>query len=1054
MDIIKASIERPIAVVAAIFMTIVLGFIALERIPIQLAPDVNKPVITVSTYWYGASPYEIEREIVNRQEEVLKGIEGSKRLSAKAQEGRSEVTIEFDTNVNMDRALLLVSNRLNQIEGYPEDAGEPSLDTAGLDDNAIAWFILTKTEGNETDIAAYGDIVENVIQDKIERVPGVARTTVYGGSETELRVTIDPEKMAYYGLTVPEVALALQRANASISAGDVEEGKRRYIVRAEGEFQTPDQVKNVVLISNLNENGRFSRVTVKDIATVEFTHKEPISNIRFLGDSSLAINAVRQSGANVIEIMEGVRNAVKELNENSLPSLGLKLEQVYDETIYIDSAIELVRQNIWIGGSLAIFILIMFLRSWRATVIIGLSIPISVVAAFVAMAALGRSINVISLAGIAFAVGMVVDAAIVVLENIYRHRENGKEANEAAYFGAKQVWSAVMVSALTTVLVFVPILIMQLEAGQLFRDIAVAISVAVTMSLLVSITVLPALAKWLLTGVKTTKKNIYILDNIARGFVKLTISYVKLITKSRIASLLVAATVALGALSISYAMLPKLEYLPEGNRNLIFGIMLPPPGYNLETLTEIAERVETRVKNLWASETGSVAEAGQPPKIKNYFFVAGAGGRTLFGASAVQDTRVRELIPVLTRSLFGEPGTFGFFTQPSLFQRGFGGGRSIDLDITGPDLEKVVIVAQQAAGLVGKSFPRSEGNQMRPIPGLVLGAPEIQVQPNRVKLADNNITAQSLALSVDAFNSGLRIAEITVDSKRMDLTLRGKVNAITQTQGIENIPVVTPNGKILPISSIADVVMTSGPTEIRHIERDRTITLQIKPIDKIPLEAAIDTIKEKVILPLEQQGLPTGINLNLSGTADELTSTWNAMVINLLVAICMVYLLMAILFESFIYPLVIMLSVPPAAAGGVMGLWVLNLNILQPLDMLTMLGFVILIGIVVNNAILLVHQTLQHMKEENLNASEAILEATRNRIRPIFMSTLTSVFGMIPLVVFPGAGSELYRGLGSVVIGGLCLSAILTLAIVPPMLRIFISEKIIKPQSIKHAIAE
>ncbi|MFP6778834.1 MAG: efflux RND transporter permease subunit [Alphaproteobacteria bacterium] len=1054
MDIIKASIERPTAVVAAIFMTIVLGFIALDRIPIQLAPDVNKPVITVSTNWYGASPYEIEREIVNRQEEVLKGIEGSKRLSAKAQEGRSEVTIEFDTNINMDRALLLVSNRLNQIEGYPEDAGEPSLDTAGLDDNAIAWFILTKTDGNETDIAAYGDIVEDVIQDKIERVPGVARTTVYGGSETELRVTIDPEKMANYGLTVPQVALALQRANASISAGDVEEGKRRYIVRAEGEFQTPDQVKNVVLISDENDNGRLGRVTIDDIAEVEFTHKEPTSNIRFLGDSSLAINAVRQSGGNVIEIMKGVRNAVKELNEDSLPNLGLKLEQVYDETIYIDSAIELVRQNIWIGGTLAIFILILFLRSWRATVIIGLSIPISVVAAFVAMAALGRSINVISLAGIAFAVGMVVDAAIVVLENIYRHRENGKEANEAAYFGAKQVWSAVMVSALTTVLVFVPILIMQLEAGQLFRDIAVAISVAVTMSLLVSVTVLPALAKWLLTGVKATKKNIFIIDNIARGFVKFTIAYVKLITKSRIASLLVAGTVALGALSISYSMLPKLEYLPEGNRNLIFGIMLPPPGYNLETLTEIAERVETRVKTLWASETGPEAEEGQPPKIRNYFFVAGAGGRTLFGASAIQDTRVRELIPVLTRSLFGEPGTFGFFTQPSLFQRGFGGGRSIDLDITGPDLEKVVIVAQQAAGLVGKSFPRNEGNQMRPIPGLVLGAPEIQVQPNRVKLADNNISAQSLALSVDAFNSGLRIAEITVDSKRMDLTLRGKENAIKETQGIENIPVVTPSGKILPISSLADVVMTSGPTEIRHIERDRTITLQIKPIDKIPLEAAIDTIREKIILPLEQQGLPTGINLNLSGTADELTSTWNAMVMNLLVAICMVYLLMAILFESFIYPLVIMLSVPPAAAGGVMGLWVLNLNILQPLDMLTMLGFVILIGIVVNNAILLVHQTLQHMKEENLNASEAILEATRNRIRPIFMSTLTSVFGMIPLVVFPGAGSELYRGLGSVVIGGLCLSAILTLAIVPPMLRIFIRENLVKSQSINHAIAE
>ena len=1049
MNLIKLSIEKPPAVVAAIFMTIVLGFLALERIPIQLAPDVNKPVITVSTWWYGASPYEIEREIVNRQEEVLRGIEGAKRLTAKAQEGRSEVTIEFDTSTNMDKALLLVSNRLNQIEGYPEEAGEPWLDTAGLDDNAIAWFILTKTEGNERDIAAYGDIVEDIIQDKLERVSGVARTTVYGSSSKELRVTIDPEKMAYYSLTVPQIVEALKRANTSISAGDVEEGKRRYLVRAEGEFQKPDQIKDVVLISENKENNRFGRVTVADIGTVNFTHKEPRSNIRFLGDSSLAISAVRQSGANVIETMSGIRNTIQELNDEILPGLGLKIEQVYDETIYIDSAIELVRQNIWIGGSLAVFILILFLRSWRATVIIGLSIPISVVAAFVAMAALGRSINVISLAGIAFAVGMVVDAAIVVLENIYRHRENGNSAKESAYNGARQVWTAVMVSAFTTVLVFVPILIMELEAGQLFRDIAVAISVAVTMSLLVSITVLPALANWLLSGVKTKKTKIIIIDQLSKGFVNFTVGYVKIITKSRIASFLMAAVVAISTLVISYSMLPKLEYLPEGNRNLIFGIMLPPPGYNLETLTEIAERVESRVKHLWARDTGPNPEPGQPPKIKNYFFVAGAGGRTLFGASAIQDSRVKELIPVLTRSLFGEPGTFGVFTQPSLFQRGFGGGRSVDLDITGSDLEKVVAVAQKAAGLVNNIFPRSEGNQMRPIPGLVLGAPEIQVRPNRVKLADNDVSALALALSVDAFNSGLRIAEITVDSKRIDLTLQGRENEIKATQGVENLPVVTPKGDILPVSSLADVIVTSGPTEIRHIERNRTITLQIKPIDRIPLEAAITQIRNEVIIPLENQGLPVGVKMNLSGTAKELSRTWDAMVINLLVAICMVYLLMAILFESFIYPLVIMLSVPPAAAGGVIGLSVLNLNILQPLDMLTMLGFVILIGIVVNNAILLVHQSLQHMKEERKGPTQAIVEATRNRIRPIFMSTLTSIFGMLPLVIFPGAGSELYRGLGSVVIGGLSLSAILTLAIVPPMLRIFLSEKINNSQNEK-----
>jgi len=259
---------------------------------------------------------------------------------------------------------------------------------------------------------------------------------------------------------------------------------------------------------------------------------------------------------------------------------------------------------------------------------------------------------------------------------------------------------------------------------------------------------------------------------------------------------------------------------------------------------------------------------------------------------------------------------------------------------------------------------------------------------------------------------------------------------------VGNLPVVTPNGDILPVSSLADVIITSGPTEIRHIERSRTITLQIKPIEKIPLEAAIDMIRNDVMKPLENQGLPAGVSMNLSGTADELTRTWNAMVINLIVAVFMVYLLMAILFENFMYPLVIMLSVPPAAAGGVLGLYILNLNTLQPLDMLTMLGFVILIGIVVNNAILLVYQSLQHMKDGKKTATEAIVEATRNRIRPIFMSTLTSIFGMLPLVIFPGAGSELYRGLGSVVIGGLSLSAILTLVIVPPMLRIFIRETI------------
>ena len=1043
MGLIRLAIERPIAVVAAVLMILIFGVLALQRIPIQLTPDVRKPVITVTTYWSGGSPIEMEREVINRQEEVLKGVQGVSKIESRSQDGRGILTLEFEIDSDMNKSLLMVSNRLNQISDYPAEANKPLIDTSGLEDNPIAWFILTRLPGNNRALESYGDFAENVIQDRLERVAGVSRTNLYGGSENEMRIIVDPDKLARYRLTVPDLVSALRLANVSISAGDINEGKRRYIVRTEGELQTVNQIRSVVLTStNTETRGGIGRVTIGDVADVRFTFKEPRAKIRFLGDEAIAINAVRATGANVIKTMAGISKAIDELNSYAVPQAGLAIEQVYDETIYINSAISLVQQNIYVGGTFAVLILIAFLRSFRATLIISMAIPVSVVASFVAMAAMGRSINVISLAGIAFAVGMVVDAAIVVLENIFRHRENGLPAHEAALQGTRQVWSAVMVSALTTVLVFVPILVMQLEAGQLFRDIAVAISVAVLMSLLVSITMIPALSKRLLKDTRPPASRIAlpIIDGVARGVARLLLGYTGLITKSRVASALVVIGLVFGTGTASYLFLPKMEYLPEGNRNLIFGVMLPPPGYNLDTMNSIAIRIEDKVRHLWASVTGPIAEPGKPPKIGNFFFVA-LPNMAFFGAGAVDRTRVAELIPVLTETLYDEPGTFGFFNQPSLFSREIGGARTVALDISGSDLEAVITVAQKAAGIVGSIFPRSDGHQMRPKPGLVLGAPEVRIYPNRVLLADNGVSAIALGQSIDAFNDGLRVAEITVDGRRIDLTLRGLEDKIDRTQGLANLPVVTADGRILPVSSLADIEITVGPTEVRHLERERTVTLQIMPAPSVALEEAIEMVQTQVIDKIAADGLPPGITLSLSGTADQLSQTFEAMMINFIVAIVIVYLLMAVLFESFLYPFIIMLSVPTAAAGGVLGLGLLNLLYFQPLDMLTLLGFIILVGIVVNNAILLVHQTLYHMRTEAMAVRDAILEATRNRLRPIFMSTLTSVFGMLPLVLVPGAGSELYRGLGSVVIGGLSLSAILTLLMVPALLSLFVSQK-------------
>jgi HAE1 family hydrophobic/amphiphilic exporter-1 len=483
--------------------------------------------------------------------------------------------------------------------------------------------------------------------------------------------------------------------------------------------------------------------------------------------------------------------------------------------------------------------------------------------------------------------------------------------------------------------------------------------------------------------------------------------------------------------------LPKLEYLPEGNRNLVFGIIIPPPGYNLATTSGIAQDIETAIRPHWASVSGPESAPGEPPKIERFFFVA-RRSTTFLGAVSVDPQRAGELIPVLRKAVFREPGTFGFISQPSIFGRGIGGGRKIQLDISGQDLEQILDVAARAAGKVVQHLPMSQGHQFRPNPGLELGAPEVRIIPNRLRLADNGVTARELAETVDAFNDGLRVAEVTVGSKRLDLVLRGPEQTVTETQGIAALPVVTSSGRIVPTGSLADVIITSGPTEIRHRERFRTVTLEIRPAAGVPLETALDTLRDQVIEPLRAEGLPAGIKIGLSGTADKLTQTWRAMQWQLALSVAIVYLVMAILFESFVYPLIILLSVPLAAAGGVAGLVALNHYQFQPLDMLTLLGFVILIGIVVNNAILLVHQTLYHLREDGMATVDAILEATRNRIRPIFMSTLTSVVGMLPLVVSPGAGSELYRGLGSVVVGGLALSALLTLLIVPPMLAMLI----------------
>ena len=1047
MRLVDSSIKNPVTVTVGVFFIILFGFIALFRIPVQLTPELEEVEIRVQTIWPGASPQEVEREIIEEQEEQLKSVEGLVEMKSESYRGRGRVILKFQTGTDKDAALLKVSNKLNQVPKYPTNADEPVIKATGEESDSIAWFVFRKTQGHPADVVFEKKFIEDYVKPRLERIPGVAAVNVYGGREEEMQVIVDPNALASRNVTIQEIIRALDMENRNISAGDLDEGKRRYIVRTVGQYRTPRDIENVII-----RQVDGAPVYVRDVAQTKLGYKKSEAIIHQRGKPAIVMSAIREVGANILTVMEDIKKEVKALNRSLLVSRHLHLEQVYDETEYIYSAIDLVRQNLFVGGSLAILVLFLFLRSGTSTLIVATAIPISIIGTFVMMALLGRTINVISLAGMAFAVGMVVDSSIVVLENIYRHMQVGESRLEAAYKGTVEVWGAILASTLTTIAVFLPVIFVREEAGQLFRDIAVAVSCSVALSLIVSISVIPTLAArilrvpkaLLLEGGKVEKVSSFSFFNLF-GFASITRAFSRGITAFfpwiyRSIALRLALVVVMTGLSLSMAwfLLPKTEYLPQGNQNFLFGFLLTPPGYNQEEFNRIAQEIEADLVPYWNAELGDEKEAGlQGPPIRTFFFVSWLQ-RAFMGVTSKAPERVRELLPVVYRSLAKIPGLIAVVTQASLFER-VGQGRSIDIEILGPDLTRLVTLGQ---GIFGQIMGVLPGAQARPLPSLDLGSPEIQVIPDRVRMASLGVKTNELGITVDALMDGTKASDYWHEGTEIDLTLMGKDEYAQRSQDLKDLLIHTPRGKTVTLGSLADIHLVTGPSQINHIERKRSIVIRVSPPEEMPLETALELIESQIVRPIRDRGeLGENYDIRLAGTADKLSLTRKALQWNFLLALVITFLLMASLFESFLYPMVIMFSVPLAAAGGFLGLFLVNRFIaFQPLDVLTMLGFIILVGIVVNNAILIVHQSLNHMRE-GMEPRDAIHQSIQKRVRPIFMSTTTSIFGMMPLVLFPGAGSELYRGLGSVVIGGLAVSTVFTLFLVPTLFSLVLDAK-------------
>lgn len=1095
MNIIRYAIDNPVKMTVGVLLTVLFGVISLYAIPIQLTPDVERPLVTVSTTWEGRSPEEIEKTIVIEQEKRLKTLQGLYKMQSTAQLGRAWIRLEFNVGYDITRAVLEASNRLDEVPDYPDDVDRPVIRAASAEtDEAIAYAVIqAQSPGPGFEIAEFYDYADRFVKPAIERIEGISQVDVYGGREHEVQVRFDPNVLAQAGISVTQLMNALKADNVDESAGDMGLGRQDIRFRVIGRFEDLEPIRKTIVKF---DDG--TPIYVEDIAEVALVLKKRTFFDTSKGNESMTMMFRREVGANVLDVMTKVKAELKKQTSPGGLFLGYKNDiykirpkMLYDDSTYITKAIGIVRENLVSGAILAIVVLLVFLRSFRPTLIVSLSIPISVLATFIVMMVTGRSLNVISLAGLTFAIGMVVDCSIVVLENIDRHLHMGKPPRIAAYEGTREVWGAVLSSTLTTVAVFGPVLTIQEESGQLFYDIAIAICAAIILSMFVSVTVIPVACSRLFKGTDQKRsaatraaKSLFGLapffNLLAKGFSNL----IYLLTVRSFAGVWVRVVLILiisaGSVALSWYMMPPASYLPNGNKNGVVGMMSVPPGYSLKQNTLLGRRITDQLRPYWEAKTyadvkkitdrdplidiktGNVVE--NVPPLGEFFMVLSPATVFLMATSS-DDQNVRPIVTLISKVLNALPETQGMGMQQSLFGR-MAGGNMVTFEVVGDNMAQLRLCASYLQKKL-RAIYSAAGVRTNPTE-IVLTGPERQIAIDQIRAKELNISVRQVADSARAMIDGVYCGDFDFEGDTIDLTVIRDPALPMNPDDFGSVPIAVADNdnsnKIVPLSEVVRFIPAEASQQIRRYEQERAIRIQISPPDNVALEEVEEKIQEVVAQARLEGGVTPDIRIVMSGSADKLAQTraamlgewtgWNAdsfrslLSSRFFLSLLITYLLMAGLFESFLYPVVIMLSVPFAMVGGFAGLaYVHYIDPTQQLDTLTMLGFVLLIGVVVNNAILLVHQSLNFMRGygesqddvvERMPPREAIREAVYTRLRPIFMTSATSIFGMLPLVLATGAGNELYRGLGGVVLGGLACSTLFTLFVVPLLLSLVI----------------
>jgi len=1031
----RQIIDKPVLVAVAISLITLLGVLAVMRVPVQLIPDLDVRVVTIITRWPGATPQDVEREILIEQEEYLQTIAGIDRMTARASMGRAEIELEFPFGTDINDVLIRVNNALTQVPSYPENVDEPRIVADSYSDNAFVFFGIYPLPGRDVDVNALFDYVDENVRVPISRVPGVSDADLRGGVERQVRIEVDPRRLAERGISLAEVRQAIRARNRDVSGGDLDTGKRRYLMRTIGRFSDVGQINDMVIARRGD-----ALVRLRDVGYAELGFAEARFRAFMNGEPVLTLRMRREPGSNIVAVRDAIAAKMAELDGTALAEAGLTARMFVDDAKYVEDAVKVVRQNLLLGALLATAVLFFFLRSWRTTLVGAIGIPICLVSAFLGLLLTGRTINVISLAGVAFAIGMTLDNSIVVLENIYRHRAAGLGRAEAALKGVSEVWKAVLASTLTTVFVFIPVLFVEEQAGQLYSDIAVAISASILMSMIVAITVVPVAARHLGGFGAGRRAGQETLPGLREG----VLAWSRGTSEGRRRQLATIAVTLLLTGGIIAFLTPKAEYLPEGEEPKAFARVIAPPGYNIDEVGGVARQIREFLQPHVDADPERF-DAGETdfPAIEVAMQFYDAGGITNV-LPTIDPGHIDELIERFSRELRQFPAMRGFVTRGSIFSGNSGGTRSINVDVSGPDIGELY----SAAGAIQRAADSVfENAQVRAEPsGLALAQPFLEIRPDWERAAELGVSAADLGYFVWAYSDGAYVDEFFLDDDKIDMYLYSTEGVITHPEDVAGLYLYSQAGAAVPLSAVASVTETAGVDSIRRVDADRTVTVSIIPPRSVPLEAGVAIVQERIISELRESGeIGQRVTTRLSGASDQLEATRQALAGNFVVAVLIAYLLLVAILSHWGYPLIIMTTVPVGISGGIAGLWLLNafgsgLGLIgldplqQPFDMITMLGFLVLIGTVVNNPILIVDRTMHNVREQGMQPTEAVQEAVATRLRPILMSTITTVLGLSPLVFMPGAGTELYRGLGAVVMFGILYSAVITLLFLPAVL--------------------